>query len=60
MRRLAALPLLAVTLAGCSAADAAGTELGPQTPQQLVTLQLADVHEWQDDWQLLGCAEATD
>lgn len=60
MRLLAALPLLALTLAGCSAAGAAESTVGPETPEELVALQLADVHEWQDDWQLLGCADATD
>lgn len=59
MRRLAALPLLALTITGCSAATASSVP-GPETPEQLVTLQLADVHEWQDDWQLLGCADATE
>ena len=53
MRRLAALPLLALALAGCTAADAAE----PQTADEMVAQQLSEVQDWQSDWDDSGCAE---
>lgn len=42
MRRLAALPLLLLTLAGCTAADAAE----PQTAGEMVAQELIEVQDW--------------
>lgn len=52
MRRLAALPPLLLTSAGCTAADAAE----PQAADEMVAQQLAEVQDWQSDWDDSGCA----
>lgn len=54
MRRLAALPLLILTLAGCASANAAE----PQTADEMVAAQLTEVQDWQENWIDSGCAEA--